>query len=259
MVEQKIRRVVVLTGAGISAESGIATFRATDGLWEDHRIEDVATNDGFLRDPEIVHRFYNARRRTLLGRKDHIASDGKHSAVVFNAAHRALTHFENFLSVVTASDFLLVTQNVDNLHEQAGSINIRHMHGELLKMRCTKSEIAHDWTADCAPQTPCPCCGRLGTLRPDIVWFGEVPFHLDEISEHLKSCDLFVSIGTSGNVYPAAGFFQLARSCGARTVELNLEPSKNGALFDESRYGSATDVVSTFFRELEVQIKAEGR
>lgn len=248
MVEQKVRRVVVLSGAGISAESGVATFRAADGLWEEHRIEDVATNDGFQRDPELVHRFYNARRRLLVG-------DEQLKPVTPNAAHLALSHFETFLSAVPASSFLLVTQNVDNLHEQAASTNIRHMHGELLKMRCTRSNTVLSWTVDCTPQTRCPCCDRAGTLRPDIVWFGEVPYYLDEISELLTSCDLFVSIGTSGNVYPAAGFFQLARAAGARTVELNLEPSQNAAAFDDSRYGAATQIVPQFFSELETRIK----
>jgi NAD-dependent deacetylase len=247
MAQQDIRRVVILTGAGISAESGIRTFRASDGLWEEHRIEDVATPEGFERDPELVHRFYNGRRRQLLG-------DQQQAAVQPNPAHESLTLFQSrILDLGPAFDFLLVTQNVDDLHERAGTKDVCHMHGELLKMRCKKSGRVHCWMEDCTPETPCPCCYESGTLRPHIVWFGEVPFHLDDITQRLRNCDLFVSIGTSGNVYPAAGFFQLARSQGARTIELNLEPSNNAALFDGGHYGLASVVVPAFFESLSLR------
>ncbi len=242
--EGRARRVVVLTGAGISAESGIQTFRAADGLWEEHRVEDVATPEGFERDPHLVHRFYNARRRQLTG---HEPTPG----VQPNAAHQALGAFEaHVMEQGDEAEFLLVTQNVDDLHERAGSQGVRHMHGELLKMRCMKSGLVTPWELDCDPTVLCPCCNLRGTLRPHIVWFGEVPFFMDEIAQRLRCCDLFVSIGTSGNVYPAAGFFQMAQAAGAHTVELNLDPSKNAVLFDEAHYGPASEVVPRFFEEL---------
>lgn len=229
------RSVVVLTGAGISAESGIRTFRAADGLWEDHRVEDVASPAGFRRDPEIVHRFYSERRAQLL--------DG---VVAPNAAHRALAEFEaNF-----DGEFLLVTQNVDDLHERAGSQNVLHMHGELLKMRCAVTEEVYPWTRESTLASVCDCCGQSGRLRPHIVWFGEIPFELDRIEHALVNADCFVSIGTSGNVYPAAGFFRVAQQSGARTVELNLEPSQNARSFDEGHYGPGTIVVPAFFEKL---------
>jgi|SRR6187402_678514 len=236
------RHVVVLTGAGISAESGVRTFRASDGLWEEHRIEDVATPEGFSRDPTLVHRFYNARRKQLVG-------DVHNAAVLPNPAHLALASYERKLQQGGGS-FYLVTQNVDNLHEQAGSQNVRHMHGELLKMRCIHTGVVYPWSTPCATATLCDCCKRPASLRPHIVWFGEVPFYMDEIYEQLLNCDLFVSIGTSGNVYPAAGFFQMARHAGAITAELNLEPSQNAAGFDQGHYGPASQVVPQFFENL---------
>jgi NAD-dependent deacetylase len=189
-------RVVVLTGAGISSESGIATFRAKDGLWENYRVEDVATPEAFDRNPELVHRFYNERRA------QHEGSRPGTMAIQPNRAHMALAEFE---SLFTGS-FLLVTQNVDALHERAGSKRVLHMHGELLKMRCMATGEAVPWTRDSSLQSLCDCCGGPGRLRPHIVWFGEMPFHLGQIEMALSACDLFVSIGTSGNVYPAAGF-----------------------------------------------------
>lgn len=235
-----IRNIVVLTGAGISAESGINTFRAKDGLWENHRLEDVATPEAFARDPHLVHRFYNERRRFHEG----IGENAR--AAQPNRGHLALAEFESKF----AGRFVLITQNVDALHEKAGSRSVLHMHGELLKMRCSFTNEVFPWVSDCTPASVCTCCGNAGTLRPHIVWFGEMPFHLDAIERVLVECDLFVSIGTSGNVYPAAGFFQVARANGAHTVELNLEPSQNATAFDEGHYGPGTEVIPQYFERL---------
>lgn len=246
------RRVVVLTGAGISAESGIRTFRGADGLWEDHRIEDVATPEAFERDPILVHRFYNERRRAhegipdVTGVSEQGAVSPPRSPVAPNAGHLALARFEKEFP----GDFLLVTQNIDALHERAGSKQLLHMHGELLKMRCARTGKSYSWTQDSSVESVCECCRQKGNLRPHIVWFGEMPFFMEEIEAALFACDLFVSIGTSGNVYPAAGFFRLARDSGAHTVELNLEPSANAASFDEGLYGSGTEVIPRFFDTL---------
>ncbi len=228
-------RIVVLTGAGISAESGLRTFRDRNGLWYAFRIEEVATPEAFARDPEKVLDFYNERRRGLLA-----------PSVRPNAAHVALARLEHRWP----GAFLLVTQNVDDLHERAGSRNLLHMHGELLKIRCTACGDVRAWGEDLFRHTPCPACGNIGTLRPHIVWFGEMPFHLDRILEALRRCDLFIAIGTSAEVYPAAGFVEEARRHGARTVELNLEPSAKSMLFDERRFGRATEVVPAFVDEL---------
>ena len=229
------RNLVILTGSGISAESGVPTFRAADGLWMGHRIEDVATPQAFARDPALVQDFYNRRRRQLI-------------EVQPNAAHRALAD----LAVRWDGDVLLVTQNVDDLHDRAhaatapaAGFDLIHMHGELLKAQCTVTGLVRDWPGDLAPDEPSPFHPR-GTLRPHIVWFGEWPLGMDRIDAALAACDLFVSIGTSGAVYPAAGFVQQARLAGARTVELNLEPSLGRRLFDEGRYGPATEVVPAF-------------
>jgi NAD-dependent deacetylase len=233
--------VVVLTGAGISAESGINTFRAADGLWENHRVEDVATPEAFIRDPQLVHTFYNARRRQLL--------DG----IQPNDAHLALAAIsKNLPERVT-----LVTQNIDNLHHQAGHITqvqqaLYPMHGELLKIRCKVSNELFDCLEDTSPQDHCPCCDTAGNLRPHVVWFGEMPLYMAEIERALHQCDLFIAIGTSGNVYPAAGFFQTAKFHGAHTVELNLEPSTSGSSFNEQHYGPATEVVPTYFNSLKI-------
>ncbi len=229
------RSIVVLTGAGISAESGLKTFRAADGLWEDHRVEDVATPEAFQRDPELVHRFYNQRRRQLLAPQTQP-----------NAAHQALARLEQRF----AGRYLLVTQNIDDLHERAGSTRLIHMHGELLKARCTETMQASPQLGDMSPQTPCPCCDRPGNLRPDIVWFGEMPMQMEQIYQQLESCDLFISIGTSGAVYPAAGFAEAAGICGAHTVELNLEPSRVRTAFEEQHYGPATEVVPAWVDSL---------
>lgn len=227
--------IVVLTGAGISAESGIRTFRAADGLWEDHRIEDVATPEAFARNPALVQRFYNERRRQL-----------QDTSIQPNAAHVALAELE----AAWHGDFLLVTQNVDDLHDRAGSRNLLHMHGELLKMRCTASGQVFAITGDITETLACGCCGKTGTLRPHIVWFGEMPLAMDRIGDALARCTLFISIGTSGNVYPAAGFVREARAAGAHTVELNLEPSLGASRFAERIHGPATQVVPAFVVDL---------
>jgi len=227
----QFRSIVVLTGAGISAESGLRTFRASDGLWEDHRIEEVATPEGFVRDPVLVHRFYNARRRQLF-----------EPGTQPNAAHLALAELEQRFD----GDFLLVTQNVDNLHERAGSRNLLHMHGELLRARCRVSGRAVAVQGDIGPDSRCPCCDRPGRLRPDIVWFGELPMGMETIYARLAGCDLFLSVGTSGSVYPAAGFVEAAAQAGACTVELNLEPSKRQNAFQHHAYGPASEVVPAF-------------
>lgn len=227
--------IVILTGAGISAESGIRTFRAADGLWEEHRIEDVATPEAFARDPLLVQRFYNSRRRQLLD-----------PAIRPNAAHLALADLETRWP----GDFLLVTQNVDDLHDRAGNKRLVHMHGELLKMRCVRSQQVFPVTGDITTDSRCACCNATGTLRPHIVWFGEMPLLMEAISRAIAGCTHFISIGTSGTVYPAAGFVREARSAGARTIELNLEPSQGTRYFDEYRHGPASVVVPAFLASL---------
>lgn len=226
-------RIVVLTGAGISAESGLKTFRDNDGLWEDHRVEEVATPEAFIANPELVYRFYNLRRAALADAKP-------------NGAHSALAILEQHLG----DNFLLVTQNVDNLHEQAGSQRLFHMHGELTKARCTACGSIHNWSETLDASDVCPSCNQVAKLRPHIVWFGEMPLYMDEIYQALSQCDLFVSIGTSGNVYPAAGFYQHAKAYGATTIELNLEPSANAADFEDGHYGPATETVPQFVKRI---------
>ncbi|SDE05674.1 NAD-dependent deacylase [Nocardioides lianchengensis] len=218
-------KVVVLTGAGISAESGVPTFRDADGLWEGHRVEDVATPEAFEWQPSVVHAFYDARRAALTG-------------VEPNPAHRALARLEETLG----DDLLVVTQNIDDLHERGGSQRVLHMHGELLSALCRGCQRRSPWSGDLADLPPCPRCG-VTELRPDVVWFGEIPYEMDRIFAALETCDLFVSIGTSGAVYPAAGFVQAAASYGARTLELNLLPSDGTDFFDEARHGPASELV----------------
>jgi NAD-dependent deacetylase len=227
-------RIVVLTGAGLSADSGLATFRDRDGIWSRHRIEEVATPEAFARDPARVHAFYNARRAQLAD-----------PAIAPNAAHLALAAFD----AAWPGEFLLVTQNVDDLHERAGSRRLVHMHGELSRIRCSACGDSRPWQGDLSTDTPCPACGRKGGLRPDVVWFGEVPKHMDQIAAALDACELFVAIGTSAQVYPAAGFVAELRGR-ARTVELNLEPTAATDLFDEARHGRAVDIVPPFFAAL---------
>jgi NAD-dependent deacetylase len=228
-----IRNIVILTGAGVSAESGLATFRAADGLWEGHRVEDVATPEAFRRNPRLVHQFYDARRARL-------------GEVEPNAAHKALAR----LDAEWGGDLLLVTQNVDDLHERAGSKRLLHMHGELTKGWCLACDERQPWSGDMGEGASCKLCGENGRVRPDIVWFGEMPYEMDRIEEALRNADLFVSIGTSGAVYPAAGFVQTARYCGARTLEMNLDPSLGSTFFDESRIGPAGRLVPEWVDEL---------
>ncbi len=229
------QRLVILTGAGISRESGLDTFRDADGIWSKVRLEDVATPEAFARDPEKVQAFYNARRRSL-----------RNANVTPNAAHRALAELERGWP----GDFLLVTQNIDDLQERAGSRRLVHMHGELFKARCGACAAIHDWRDDIAAGLRCPACGSTGRLRPHVVWFGELPLEMDRIDEALAAADLFLSIGTSGTVYPAAGFVAEANAAGARTVELNLEPLEGRSLFAERIYGPASEVVPAFVRRL---------
>ncbi len=238
MTEQRdgMERIVVLTGAGVSAESGLPTFRGTGGLWEGHRVEDVATPEAFARDPAPVLRFYDERRRLLQA-----------AAVAPNPAHHALARLER----AQPGDVLLVTQNVDDLHERAGSRNLVHMHGELLKARCLGCGAVHPWTGDLGGGPACPGCGVSLTLRPHVVWFGEMPLEMDRIYDALATADLFVAIGTSGNVYPAAGFVAEVRSHGrGRSLELNLEPGAQNPLFDEHRVGPAGVTVPALVDEL---------
>ncbi|WP_349428023.1 NAD-dependent deacylase [Microbacterium sp. LWS13-1.2] len=225
-------RIVVLTGAGISAESGVPTFRGADGLWEGHLIEDVATPEAYERDPDTVLAFYDARRRAL-------------GTVVPNAAHRALARLEGAIG----GDLLVVTQNVDDLHERAGSCNLVHMHGELRRALCLACGSRPAWHEDLIDRPACPECEER-MLRPDVVWFGEMPYDLDRIENAVVAADVFVSIGTSGAVYPAAGYVALAAAFGARTVELNLEPSDAAVPFDDARAGRASELVPAWVEEV---------
>ncbi|WP_306045689.1 NAD-dependent deacylase [Nioella sp. MMSF_3534] len=227
-----MERIVILTGAGISAESGLGTFRDKDGLWTRYDLNEVATPEGFARNPRLVHDFYNARRANALDASP-------------NAAHEALARLER----ERAGELLIVTQNVDDLHERAGSRNVLHMHGALAGALCAACD--HRWPAPRAmdPDAPCPACAAPRT-RPDIVWFGEIPYHMDQIAEALWQADLFVSIGTSGEVYPAAGFVQEAQAAGAETLEINLEPSRVPGLFDRVIAGPATDTVPNWVAEM---------
>lgn len=229
-------RLFVLTGAGVSAESGLGTFRDKDGLWTRYDLSEVATPEGFARNPAKVHAFYNARRANLSGAEP-------------NEAHHALARLEGELEA-RGGKLFLCTQNVDDLHERAGSRNVLHMHGELAKVRCEECGAILTWTGDLSAETRCPRCDRAGGLRPHVVWFGEVPLGLDMIDEELTSADRFVAIGTSGSVYPAAGLVSEARSLGLPTAELNLEPSENAWVFDERRYGPASEVVPAWVEEV---------
>jgi NAD-dependent deacetylase len=220
-----MEKIVVLSGAGISAESGLGTFRDEGGLWAQHRIEDVATPEGFARNPQLVHEFYNARRAQAAEAKP-------------NPAHDALARLQREAN----AEVVIVTQNVDGLHEAAGATGVLHMHGALAGALC--AACGHRWEAPLAmaPDDPCPAC-RTATARPDIVWFGEMPYYMEDIWQHLEEADVFVAIGTSGQVYPAAAFGQHAGRAGAHTVELNLEPSANSRDFAEARHGPASEVV----------------
>ncbi|MEO0475432.1 MAG: Sir2 family NAD+-dependent deacetylase [Planctomycetota bacterium] len=231
----RYQNIVILTGAGISAESGVHTFRDNDGLWENHRVEDVATPEGFARDPDLVQRFYNERRSQL-----HMVEP--------NPAHIALARLEQELH----GEVHIVTQNVDDLHERAGSQSVIHMHGELRKVRCTSCHRVFEWDEDCTQESVCLACNALPALRPHIVWFGEMPFDMHKIRDKLIRCDLFISVGTSGNVYPAAaGFVAEVRDAGeAHTIEVNLEPSEGVGYFAEHRHGPAGELVPELVDEL---------
>lgn len=223
-------RIVVLTGAGISVESGLATFRDSDGLWEGHRVEEVATPEGFAADPRLVQTFYDLRREA-----SQLAQP--------NAAHRALAELE----AVPGLEVLVVTQNVDDLHERAGTGSLIHMHGELMRARCTVCGARPAWTGTLVDSPPCPVCGEPA-LRPDIVWFGEMPYAMEEIIDAVERCEVFVAIGTSGVVYPAAGLAMRAATVGAHTVEINPRPTRIG--FDEVLAGAATDAVPAWVRSV---------
>lgn len=227
-----IRNIVILTGAGISAESGLATFRGPDGLWEGHRVEDVCTPEALARNPALVHRFYDERRAKL-------------AEVAPNPAHEALAALDR----AWPGDLLIVTQNVDDLHERAGATRLLHMHGELKSALCAACGKAVGWADPLPPGSACAGCGAP-SLRPDIVFFGEMPYDMERIEEALAQADLFVSIGTSGAVYPAAGFVRTARELGLRTLELNLERSQGSAWFEETRLGPATQIVPEWVDEL---------
>lgn len=217
--------IVILTGAGISAESGLGTFRDADGIWKKYPLEDVATPEGFARNPGLVHAFYNARRKQA-------------AAAEPNAAHHALAR----LQAQWSGQVVIVTQNVDALHEAGGAQQILHMHGRLDHALCATCD--HRWPApaDLDLQSQCPACA-CETCRPDVVWFGEMPYHMDEIDALLSKVDLFVSVGTSGQVYPAAGFAEVAAMHGAETIALNLEPFEGQSVFSETRFGPATRIV----------------
>lgn len=218
--------IVILTGAGISAESGVDTFRDTNGIWARYDYKDVATPEGFAANPTLVHSFYDDRRAQM-------------QTVEPNAAHYALARLEQEYK----GSVLIITQNIDDLHERAGSKNLIHMHGELNKALCSRCNIRLEWHGALSAFDNCPNCGRTGCLRPDVVWFGESPYHMDIIEEALVRASLFLAIGTSGNVYPAAMFVEEAARSGARTIEINLEPSEISELFDERLKGPATEIV----------------
>ncbi len=228
--------IFILTGAGISAESGLGTFRDKDGAWSKFDPMKLATPQGFRRAPDDVHHFYNMRRRDLLTAEP-------------NAAHQALGRLEAGLAE-RGGELFLCTQNIDNLHERGGVRRVVHMHGELLKARCTHCGLVAEWHEDLAVELPCPDCKRTGGMRPHVVWFEEMPLHMDEIFDALVGAELFVSIGTSGAVYPAAGFVQSAKHAGIRTCEINLDPSENAFVFDERRYGPATELVPLWVDEV---------
>ena len=230
------RNIVILTGAGVSAESGIDTFRTAGGLWERYRPEDVATPEAFARDPDLVLGFYDMRRAAIQEKRP-------------NAAHFALGRLDAEWSKEQGRELLIVTQNIDDLHERGGGKRLLHMHGQHLNAWCTACDIRSPWTGPLSDRPPCPACGAR-SLRPDVVWFGEMPYRMDAIHAALRKADLFVSIGTSGAVYPAAGFVRTARDLGVRTLELNLEPSQGSRWFHECRHGPATEVVPEWVEEI---------
>jgi NAD-dependent deacetylase len=230
---RQVNSIVILTGAGVSAESGLATFRDSGGLWENHDPMEIATPEAFARDPGLVYRFYNARRRQL-------------SDAAPNDAHRAIAKLQRAFS----GEVFLVTQNVDDLHERGGSTQVCHMHGQLRSVLCSGCGTAAAAEADYDGDSVCSACGTPGVLRPDIVWFGEVPYHMELIGQQLSRCDLFIAVGTSGVVYPAAGFVREARLAGALTVEVNRELTEVTGYFDQQRQGAATGEVQSLVEEL---------
>lgn len=229
----RFNRIVILTGAGLSAESGLATFRDEGGIWANYDYHDVATPEGFARNPGLVYEFYNMRRREGMKAEP-------------NAAHQALARLQNDFP----GDVQIITQNIDNLLELAGASRVIHMHGELAKTLCTNCEARSPWTEELTASLKCPECELIGGLRPDVVWFGEMPYQMDRIATLVAQCKLFISIGTSGNVYPAASFVAAAAEAGAHTVELNLEPSDTASYFQEFHHGPATDVVPQYVQSL---------
>ena len=235
-----VRNIVILTGAGVSAESGIDTFRAGanggPSLWEQHRVEDVATPEGFARDPGLVLRFYDMRRAAIQTKEP-------------NPAHYALARLDAEWTNETGRELLIVTQNVDDLHERAGAKRVLHMHGEHLNAWCSACDVRSPWRGTLIDRPPCPACGEAA-LRPDVVWFGEMPYRMAEIDAALREADLFVSIGTSGAVYPAAGYVRTARDLGAATLELNLERSQGSRWFAETRLGPASEIVPAWVAEV---------
>lgn len=226
--------IVILTGSGISAESGVDTFRASNGLWAKHRIEDIATPEGFERNPQQVYEFYNQRYNQLTLPK-----------IQPNAAHLALAELQASFS----GNVTIITQNIDNLHERAGSKDVIHMHGELAKIRCSETQKVYPFKP-LSIISVCDCCKKTGTLRPHIVWFSELPFSMDEIHSRLRKADLFIAIGTSGSVFPAASFVEEALKAGAHTIEVNLEQTHISSSFKEKRTGKATVEVSRLVEEL---------
>lgn len=227
-----VANIVILTGAGISAESGIDTFRGGGGLWEQHRVEDVATPEAFARDPDLVLRFYDMRREAIQTKQP-------------NRAHEALAR----LDANWSGELLIVTQNVDDLHERAGARRVLHMHGTHLNAWCTACDVRSRWTGTLIERPPCPACGT-SALRPDVVWFGEMPYEMERIYDALRAADMFVSIGTSGAVYPAAGFVRDAKALGVATLELNLEASQGTGWFDDARHGPASELVPAWVDEI---------
>lgn len=233
----RYRRIAILTGAGISAESGLGTFRDRDGIWAKYDPYKVATPEAFAADPKTVLDFYNARRANLEDARP-------------NAAHYALARLEYEYRDYDIGRVVTITQNVDDLHEKAGAMNVIHMHGLLGQDLCNACGLRTSNEELLTPGTVCPACGSVGTTRPDVVWFGEIPYHMERIEAELLRCDLFLSIGTSGSVYPANTFVKLANDVGAHTVELNLEPSEGDYLFAECRYGKASEIVPAWVEEL---------
>jgi NAD-dependent deacetylase len=232
-------KIFVLTGAGISAESGLGTFRDKDGVWTKYDLSEVATPEGFATNPAKVRDFYNARRANLAGATP-------------NAAHAALARLENELEA-RGRKLFLCTQNVDDLHEKAGSKHVVHMHGELAVTRCHHCQATRPDVEPLTAEAVCEACGRDGGARPHVVWFGETPLYMDAIEDALAEADLFVSIGTSGSVYPAAGFVSEARAMGITTCEINLEPSANAYVFDEKHYGPASETVPAWVERVLTQ------